>query len=72
MLPEVEASASQGKCSVRKTKRKNKLYFLSKKALEKSRMKMAIKVFNFWGPSKLLDFGNTDVVDIASVIDGIL
>jgi hypothetical protein len=47
MLPEVEASASQGKCSVRKTKRKNKLYFLSKKALEKSRMKMAIKVFNF-------------------------
>ena len=32
-------------------------------------MRSANKEFKFRGPSKLLDFRNTDVVDIASVID---
>jgi hypothetical protein len=32
-------------------------------------MKSANKEFKFRGPSKLLDFGNADVVDIASATD---
>lgn len=72
MLPEAEASASHGTCSVWKKKRKNKLYFSTKKALEKLRMRMANKKLNFWGPSKLLDFENTNIVDIASMTDGVL
>jgi hypothetical protein len=57
---------------VRKKKKKNKLYFLSKKALEKLRMKMANKKFNFRGYSKLLDFGNADIANIVGVTDGVL
>jgi hypothetical protein len=33
---------------------------------------MPIRNFKFRGPSKLLDFGNTDVVDIAGLTDGAL
>jgi hypothetical protein len=47
MLPEAEASASHGTCSVWKKKRKSKLYFSSKKALEKLRMRMANKNLAF-------------------------
>lgn len=68
MLSEVESQ----KLSARKKKRKSKLYFLSKKALEKSRMRTAKKEFSFRGPNKLLDFGNVDVVDIIGVIDRVL
>jgi hypothetical protein len=32
-------------------------------------MRSANKEFKFRGPNKLLDFGNADVVDIASVTD---
>ena len=35
-------------------------------------MRNANKEFKFRGPTKLLDFGNIDVVDIASVSDGVL
>jgi hypothetical protein len=35
-------------------------------------MRNANKEFKFRGPSKLLDFGNADVVDIASVTDRVL
>jgi hypothetical protein len=72
MLPEVKPCVSQGTCSVRKKKRKNKLYFSRKKALEKLRMKTANKGFNFRGPNKLLDFGNANVADIASITNGVL
>jgi hypothetical protein len=72
MFPEAKSCTSQGTLSVRKKKRKNKLYFSSKKALEKLRMKMANKEFSFRDPNKLLDFGNADVVDIVGVIDGVL
>jgi hypothetical protein len=47
-------------------------YYSSKKDLDRSRMRNANKEFKFRGPSKLLDFGNADVVDIASVSDGVL
>jgi hypothetical protein len=57
---------------VRKKKRKCKLYFSSKKALERSSMRMANKECNFRGPSKLLDFGSTDIVDIIGISDGVL
>jgi hypothetical protein len=57
---------------VRRKKRKSKLYFSSKKELEKSRMRIANKEFNFRGSSKLLDFGNADVVHIASITDRVL
>jgi hypothetical protein len=57
---------------VRKKKRKSKLYFSSKKALDKSRMRMANQEFNFKGPSKLLNLENADIVDIAGVTDGVL
>jgi hypothetical protein len=33
-------------------------------------MRSANKEFKFRDPSKLLDFGNTDVADIAGVTDG--
>jgi hypothetical protein len=72
MLPEAEASASQGTCSVRKKKKKRKLYFSSKKALEKLRMRTANKEFSFQGHSKLLDFGNTEVADITGVTNDVL
>jgi hypothetical protein len=70
MLPEVGSCTSQGTCSMKKKKRKQKIYYSSNKALEKSRMRMANKEFSYLGPIKLLDFGNTDVADIAGVIDG--
>jgi hypothetical protein len=35
-------------------------------------MRNVNKEFKFRGPSKLLDFENVDVVDIASVSDGVL
>jgi hypothetical protein len=35
-------------------------------------MRNANKEFKFRSPSKLLDFGNTDVADIVGVIDGVL
>jgi hypothetical protein len=57
---------------VKKKRRKQKFYYSSNKALEKSRMRMANKEFSFRGPIKLLDFGNADVVDIAGVTDSIL
>jgi hypothetical protein len=71
MLPEANASTSQGTLNVKK-KRKSKLYYSSKKDLEKSRMRSANKEFIFRGPSKFLDFGNANVADIASVADGVL
>jgi hypothetical protein len=71
MLPGVESCASQGTQGVKKKKkRKSKLYYSSKKDLERSRMRSANKEFKFRGPSKLLDFGNAEVVDIAGVTDG--
>jgi hypothetical protein len=42
MLPKAESYASQGTCSVRKKKKKSKLYYSNKKALEKSRMRTVI------------------------------
>jgi hypothetical protein len=71
MLPEVGSCASQGTCSVKK-RRKQKIYYSSNKALEKSRMRTANQEFSYRGPIKLLDFGNADVVDIAGVTDSIL
>jgi hypothetical protein len=68
MLPGAKSCASQGTCSVKK-KKKSMLYYSSKKDLERSRMRSANKEFKFRGPNKLLDFGNADVVDIASVTD---
>jgi hypothetical protein len=47
MLPEAGSCASQGTCSVKEKRRKNKLYYSSNKALEKSRMRMANKEFSF-------------------------
>jgi hypothetical protein len=35
-------------------------------------MRNANKEFKFRGPSKLLDFGNADIVDIVGVTDGVL
>ena len=72
MLSRVESCASQGTCSIKKKRRKSKLYYSSKKALEKSRTKTTKKEFIFRGPSKLLDFGNLDVANITSVIDVVL
>ena len=72
MLEDAESCASQGTYSVWRKKSKSKLYFSSKKELEKSRMRITNKEFNFRGPSKLLDFGNVDVVDIVGVIDRVL
>jgi hypothetical protein len=57
---------------VRKKRRKCKLYFSSKKALEKLRMRTANKEFNFRSPNKFLDFGNADVADIVGITDGVL
>jgi outer membrane protein assembly factor BamD (BamD/ComL family) len=45
MLPEAGSYASQGTCSVKKKKRKQKFYYSSNKALEKSRMRTANKAF---------------------------
>jgi hypothetical protein len=64
MLLGAESCASQGTRSEKKKKRKKGFYYSSKKN--------ANKEFKFRGPSKLLEFGNTDVADIASVSDGIL
>jgi hypothetical protein len=55
---------------VKKKKRKSKLYYFSKKDLERSRMRSANKEFTFRSPSKLLDFGNANIVDIVGVTDG--
>jgi hypothetical protein len=70
MLPGAESCASQGTRSEKKKKRKRGLYYSSRKDLERSRMRSANKEFKFRGPSKLLDFGNADVVDIAGVTGG--
>jgi hypothetical protein len=70
MFPGVESCASQGTRSEKKKKRKKGFYYSSKKNLDRSRMRNANKEFKFRGPSKLLDFGNADVADIASVSDG--
>jgi hypothetical protein len=48
---------------VKKKRRKQKIYYSSNKALEKSRMRTANKKFSFRGPIKLLDFGNVDVAE---------
>jgi hypothetical protein len=72
MLPEAESCASQGTCSEKKKKRKKGFYYSSKKNLDRSRMRNASKEFKFRGPSKLLDFGNADVANIAGVTDGVL
>jgi hypothetical protein len=72
MLSGAESCASQGTRSKKKKKRKKGFYYSSKKNLDRSRMRNANKEFKFRGPSKLLDFGNADVVDIASVSDGVL
>jgi hypothetical protein len=70
MLPGAESCASQGTRSEKKKKRKRGLYYSSRKDLERSRMRSANKEFKFRGPSKLLDFGNADIADIASITDG--
>jgi hypothetical protein len=70
MLPRAESCASQGTRSEKKKKTKRGLYYSSRKDLERSRMRSANKEFKFRGPSKLLDFGNADVVDIAGVTGG--
>jgi hypothetical protein len=57
---------------MKKKRRKQKFYYSSNKALEKSRMRRANKKFSFRGLIKLLDFGNVDVADIADVTDGVL
>jgi hypothetical protein len=72
MLPGAESCVSQGTHSEKKKKRKKGFYYSSKKNLDRSRMRNANKEFKFRGPSKLLDFGNVDVADIASVSDGVL
>jgi hypothetical protein len=55
---------------MRKKWKKSKLYYSSKKALEKSRMTMANNEFKFRGPSKLLDYGDANVADVVGVTDG--
>jgi len=72
MLPGAESLPSQGTCSEKKKKRRKGFYYSSKKNLNRSRMRNANKEFKFRGPSKLLDFGNVDVADIASVSDRVL
>ena len=73
MLLGAESCASQGTHSEKKKKKKKKgFYYSSKKNLDRFRMKNANKEFKFRGPSKLLDFGNTDIADIASLFDGAL
>jgi hypothetical protein len=72
MLSEADACVSQGTSGVRKKKKKSKLYFSSKKALEKLRMRSANNEFKFRGPHKLLDFRDADVADVASVTDKVL
>jgi hypothetical protein len=67
MLPGIESCASQGTCSKKKKKKKG-FYYSSKKDLDRSRMRNANKEFKFRGPSKLLDFGNVDVIDTVGVI----
>jgi hypothetical protein len=72
MLSGVESCASQGTRSEKKKKRKKGFYYSSKKDLDRSRMRNANKEFKFRGPSKLLDFGNVEVADIAGVTDRVL
>jgi hypothetical protein len=67
MLPGIESCASQGTCSKKKKKKKG-FYYSCKKDLDRSRMRNANKEFKFRGPSKLLDFGNVDVIDTVGVI----
>jgi hypothetical protein len=72
MLPGAESCASQGTRSEKKKKRKKGFYYSSKKDLDRSRMRNANKEFKFRGPSKLLDFGNAKVADIAGITVGFL
>jgi hypothetical protein len=67
MLPGAESCASQGTRSEKKKKKKKGFYYSSKKDLDRSRMRNANKEFKFRGPSKLPDFGNAEVDDIAGV-----
>jgi hypothetical protein len=68
MLLGAESCASQDTHSEKK-KRKKGFYYSSKKDLDRSRMRNANKEFKFRGPSKLLDFGNADIADIAGLTD---
>jgi hypothetical protein len=70
MLPVADSCASQGTRSEKK--RKKGFYYSIKKDLDRSRMRNANKEFKFRGPSKLLDFGNADVADIAGLTKGAL
>jgi hypothetical protein len=72
MLLGAESCASQGTRSEKKKKKKKGFYYSSKKDLDRSRMRNANKEFKFRGPSKLLDFGNADVADIAGLTKGAL
>ena len=72
MLLGVESLPSQGTCSEKKRKRRKGFYYSSKKNLNRSRMRNANKEFQYRGPTKLLDFGNEDAADIASVSGGVL
>jgi hypothetical protein len=75
MLLGAESCASQGTHSEKKKKKKKKkkgFYYSSKKDLDRSRMRDANKEFKFRGPSKLLDFGNAEVADIAGVTVGVM
>jgi hypothetical protein len=72
MFPGAESCASQGTRNVKKKRSKSKLYYSSKKDLERSRMRSANKEFIHRGPSKLLDFGNVDVANIAGVTNEVL
>jgi hypothetical protein len=67
MLPRAESCASQGTRSEKKKKEKRGLYYSNMKNLERSRMRSANKEFKFRDPSKLLDFENADVADIAGI-----
>lgn len=69
MQPKAESCTSQGTFSGEK-KKNNKLYYSSKKALEKAKNEVGQKTFNFRGHSKFLDFGNVD--DTASITNKVL
>jgi hypothetical protein len=54
MPSEVDAYASYGTYSIRKKRMKSKLYYSSKKALKKSKMRTANNEFKFRRPSNCL------------------
>ena len=65
MPSEADACASQDICSMKKKRKKSKLYYSSTKTLEELRMRMANNKFKLTGPNKFLDFGDADVADVA-------